>query len=134
MGEGNEANLDVPRPFDQPLDEHGAISESGEGLVGSRHVVLLQLLSRADNTHTTAAATHGGLAHDRVADAVGALDELTGLIQGLAGVLSSGDHRNLGLDRDFTGIGLVSEQVENLVSGANELDAVVLTSLMRCEA
>lgn len=117
-----ELDLNVLGLVEEALDENGAVAEGGLGLGGGAVKGLLERLLLADDTHTAATATVGGLDDDGEAVFV---SELLDVLELLDGALGTGDDRDAGLDGKGPGRDLVSERVDDLGRWADELNSHV---------
>ena len=80
---GEDLNLDVPRPFDQPFDVEGAVAERVLGVSPGRLHRLQRVVIRADDAHADAAAAARRLHQRRAADPLERGEQrLVGLIGG----------------------------------------------------
>jgi hypothetical protein len=111
-------DLNVLRLIEEALDEDGAVSEGGLGLGGGAVEGLLQRRLLADDAHSAATATEGGLDDDGEAVFVG---ELLDVLELLDGTLGTWNDRDAGLDGKGPGRDLVSEGVDDLGGWADEL-------------
>lgn len=102
------------------LDEDGSVTESALGLGDGTLKALLEARLVPDDTHTTTTAAHGRL--DDNGEAV-LLDERPAGFVVLDRAGRTGDDGHAGLHGEGTGLGLVSEGVDGLGTGADEGDA-----------
>ena len=72
---GEDLHLDVPRPHDGLLDEHGRVAERAVRLAHRGLERLAQVVLRVDPPHPAPAAAGDRLREDREADLVGALEQ-----------------------------------------------------------
>ena len=63
-----QLDLDVPRPLEVALEEHGAVAEGGLRLAAGSGACLVELAFGADDAHAAAASSGGGLDEERKAD------------------------------------------------------------------
>lgn len=117
-----ELDLNVLGLVEEALDEDGAVAEGGLGLGGGAIKGLLESLLLADDTHTAATATVGGLDDDGEAVFVG---ELLDILELLDSALGTGDDWDAGLDGKGSGRDLISERVDDLGRWADELNSHV---------
>ena len=67
---GEHLDLDVPRPLEVALEEHGVVAERRRGLALRRVDRIVELRRRAHDPHAAAAASRGRLHEEREADLV----------------------------------------------------------------
>ena len=67
MGIGEDLHLDVPRPFDELLEEQRAVTEGGGRLAPAALECLGHVLGRLHGPHAPAAPSQRGLQHNRIA-------------------------------------------------------------------
>ena len=91
-------DLDMPRLLDIFLDEHAVVAEARLGLGLRRGEAFLHLLAAIGDAHALAAAAGARLDHHRIADLVGDLDRLLGVLDH-AEMARHG--RDLGLGREL---------------------------------
>jgi hypothetical protein len=112
-------DLDVARPCDVALDEHGAVAEGGLGFTAAPLKRLVHLLGRLDHPHTAAAAAASCLQHDGVAHIAGRFTGTRGRADSPVASRHDRDAERLG---ELTGPDLVAEQGDGLGRGADEGD------------
>ena len=116
-------DLDVARVLDELLDEHAVVGEAGARLVGGGAEALARLLVAARDAHALAAAAGRGLDHDRIADFLGDLHRLVGILDH-AEIAGDGiDARFLG---QLLGFDLVAHRGDGVRIGPDEGDARLL--------
>ena len=109
-----------------PLDEHGAVAKSSEGLTGGSLKLLDALVDVVDDPHASTAATIGRFQDDRAA-VLG--DELESLLRRVDRLVGAGDDGEAGGDGGLPGGHLVAHLGHDVRGGADECDAAVLARL-----
>ncbi len=120
MAVGDQLDLDMARLLDILLDEHAVVGEGGLGLVGRRAEALVRLGVVVGDAHALAAAAGRGLDHHRIADLVGDLHRLVGILQRVQPTRHGAD---AGLLRQLLGFDLVAHGMDGMRLRADEDDA-----------
>ena len=123
---GDDLDFDVARVLDEFLDEHTVVAERGLGLVGGALEPVLGLLRVPRDPHPLAATAGGCFQHHRVADLVGDLDRLGGVLDGVR-VARHG--RDLGLVGELLGLDLVAHRRDRLGARPDERHAGLVERL-----
>ena len=118
---GEDLHLDVPRPQDGLLEEHGGVAEGGVRLAHRCLEGAAQVLAALDAAHAAAAAAGDGLDEDGEADLLGLLQEPLDVGARVRGG-QGGDARTLGRAQ---GLDLVAGQLEDVGGRADEGDPVL---------
>ena len=113
-------DLDMPRLLDIFLDEHAVVAEARLGLRLRRDEAFLHLLAAIGDAHALAAAAGAGLDHHRIADLVGDLDRLLGVLDHAE---MTGNRRDLRLRRELLRLDLVAHRLDGLDVGSDKHDA-----------
>ncbi len=119
LGVGQDLDLDVPRPEDGLLQEHGGVTERGVGLAHGGLQGFREGVARVHAAHAAAAAAGDGLGEDGEADLVGGGDELVQVLGRLAGLQDRDACFTCGLQRGD----LVAGQLQDLGRRTHEGDA-----------
>ena len=76
MGVGEQLDLHVARPLDEPLQQEPVVGERGGRLASSRGQGLRQLVGLPDDAHPPSAAARARLDEQRVPDVDGRANEV----------------------------------------------------------
>ncbi len=79
MGVADHLHLDVPRPLDVPLEEHGAVAERRHRLAPGAVDGGLHLVGPADDAHPRPPPPNAALTSTGIADPPGLGDQVRGL-------------------------------------------------------
>lgn len=113
-----ELDLDVLGLVQETLDEDGSVAEGSLGLGRSPVEGVLQAGLVPHDTHTTPTASVGGLDDDGEAILI---SELLDLFESLDRSFGAGHDRDASLDGNGPGRDLVTEGIDDLGGGADEL-------------
>ena len=113
-------DLDVARLLDILLDEDAVVAEAVAGFVAAAGEAFEGLLVVVRRAHRLAAAARAGLDHHRVADVLGDLHRVLGLLDRL---VPAGDGADLRLPGQLLRRDLVAHRRDAVVLGADEDDA-----------
>lgn len=119
-----ELDLDVLGLVEEALDEDGTVAKGRLGLGGGTLEALLQSLGLADDAHTTATTTIGGLDDDGESILV---SEGLDLLVGSDSTFGTGDNGDIGSNGELSGRDLVAEGVNDVGRGTDELGLVSAT-------
>ncbi len=119
MAVGHDLDLDVPRFLDEFLDEDLVVTETRAGLVRGTFETVAAFSVVAGDAHALAAAAGGRLEHDRVADVLGHLDGVIGVLH-RAG--EARDRVDAGLVGQLLGRDLVAHRLDRAGVRADEDD------------
>jgi len=119
-------DLDVARALDELLDEDPVVAEAGLGLGAHGREALLDVLPAPGHADALAAAAGRGLDHDRIADLLGDLHGVGGVVD-LADVAGhAGDAGGLG---ELLALDLVAHGLDGAGIGTDEDHALVGAAL-----
>ena len=113
-------NLDMARLLDIFLDEHAVVAEARLGLRLRRVEAFLHLFAAIGDAHALAAAAGRRLDHHRIADLVGDLGRLLGVLDHAE---MAGHGRDLRLGGELLRLDLVAHRLDGLDVRADENDA-----------
>ncbi len=116
-------DLDMARLLDIFLDEHAVVAEARLRLRLRRVEALLHLFAAIGDAHALAAAAGRGLDHHRIADLVGDLDRLLGVLDHAE---MAGHGRDLGLGRKLLRFDLVAHRLDGPDIRTDKDDASLL--------
>ena len=125
---GDDLDLDMAGFLDEFLDEHPVVAERGFRLVGGGGKAFMGLLVVPGQAHALATATGGGLDHNGVADIVGDLHRLVGVLDDPQ---VPGHGIDTGLPGQLLGLDLVAHGVDGVGIRADEGDALVNQGLLK---
>lgn len=121
---GNELDLDVLGLVEEALDKDSSVAEGSLGLGRGALKSLFQAVGLTDDAHAAATTTISGLDDDGEAVLVG---ELLDLLERLDGAVGAGNDRNASSNGNLPGGDLVSESLDRLGGGADELSGLAGT-------
>ncbi len=116
---GQDLNLDVTRPGDVTLEEHGSVAEGALGLPPGLLQPAQELVTAAHDPHTPAAAPEGRLYDQGISHRLGHLQDPVRVIGHQAG---AGNGRNSGLPCQPARRRLVAERLEQFGRRPDEGD------------
>lgn len=113
-----QLDLNVLGLVEESLNKDGAVTERGQGLGGSSLEGLLERLLLADYSHTSTTTTEGSLDDDGETILV---SELLDLLESRDSTLGTRDDGDVGSKGELSGGDLVTEGVNDIGRGADEL-------------